>query len=946
MAKFLWICDLGRPLSTDNLRIFRFTRVAFGVTSSPFILASTLNHHLKDYAEIRENFYVDNLLLDCVDPVSAQTKIKEAKEIMLRAGMRLREFVSPDPQALEGLSDDELLPGINNGEVRILGLQWRLTSDELVISTPSPTQGYTRRIILSHIASLFDPLGLCSPLLFKLKCFFQDLWDTRKGWNEVLDPPDRERWDQLMSQFAGQTITVPRMTRCGGLRRLVVFTDAGPDGFASTVYLVNSSANGTSSHLLFAKSRLRPRKLMGELTIPKLELLGICVGLECMEFVRVSLKQSVESLHLFSDSQIALSWVGGGNSTLPIFVANRVRETRSYASIQFHYVPRASNPADYGARGASASELMATHLWWHGPGWLCGPTDHWPDQWPIREWKSPSGELSCPVAQQPLPSIFLDPSAYSSWRVLLAVTKYVLCLVARKGGVALRRRMPYLADLLTLSPLSPEAHKITRNFIIKFVQLQLDGEDLVHTNRNREGLICLTTRLTNANGPEDFKNPIILPRSHWVTKLLILDSHYKLGHSGVDSTLCRFFSSYFCRRGRRLTKTLIKGCETCRRDRAARFKLPAMPPWPRSRVNVTRPFEVVGLDYLGPTIFKRKPGIEPGKAWILLFTCFSTRAVHLEVVDSLDTITFILAMRRFVARRGSPCEILSDNAAQLVLAREVVMKFNEIRWKLTPPLAPWAGGVYERLNQLIKNSFRRSLSRKVLPWSQLVTFTIEVEAILNNRPITFVSDEKDGPLALRPIDFILPRAKLEILGPEAGDDPLYRPSAAEKLESLWFSTVRSLQNFRDVWTRDYLHLLRQRITTTHPAPRSVSNDPPQVGHIVLVEMEDLSRNLWPLGRIVSLDPHRRTARLIMGNRKELVRPVCKLVPLEVMNEDPVMPQANQQRGEGNAAIRPPTREIAEDPSVGNAQGENGVAAVPPPGDDAGARKIRGGLRVN
>lgn len=914
MAKFLWVKDLAHPLSPDNIQVFRFTRVAFGVTSSPFILASTLQYHLKNYPSIRSNFYVDNLLLDCKDPIDARGKIEEAKEIMVKAGMTLREFVSSDPRALEGLSENELFPGINSGSVKVLGVEWRLLSDELVLTTPPLTTGYTRRIILSTIASFFDPLGLGSPILFKLKCFFQELWEREKGWDDELDQKDRERWDELMGPFVGQKIVIPRRTPGQGINRLVAFTDAGPEGYAAVVYLVNSSVPAVS-RITFAKSRLRPRKLEGELTIPKLELLGITVGVKCLEFVRAALDLPIETLHLFSDSQIALSWIGKVSSTLPIFVANRVQKIREYSTVKFHYVPREFNPADFGVRGATAVELMGADLWWSGPGWLSESLDNWPAVWPMHQIPD---EISNPIVDPPQPPMLVNPTEYSNWRSLLAVTRFSLCFIAKTGGEVIRRRMPWLAVLSNMSEFGPEANRVASNYIIKSIQSGLEDEDLAHTHQDGNGLICLSTRLTHADRPVEFRNPVVLPRDNWVTRLLILEAHQQMFHVGIEGTLCRFLSNYYCRRARRLVKKIIQECEVCRRDRALRYRLPAMPPWPRPRVNPTLPFEFVGLDYLGPTIYKR-PVPEPGKAWILLFTCFSTRAVHLELVENLETITFILALRRFIARRGTPREILSDNAAQLILAREVLMRFNDIRWKLTPPLAPWGGGLYERLNRLIKAAFRRALGRKILPWPQLVTFTTEVEATLNNRPITFVSDDPAGPHALRPMDFLLPRANPILMEPLEGEDPNYRPTAAERMASLWFSTARALQEFWKTWSRDYLLLLRQRLSTSHPTPRSVSNETPHVGHIVLVEMEDLSRNLWPLGRIIALDEHRRTARVQMAD-KVLVRPVCKLIPLEAMIEGENLPEG------GGVPLNPPTdEESGTPPHTPMADADGGLA---------------------
>jgi len=138
VTKFLWLKDPALPPTPNNLQIFRFKRIAFGIASSPFILASTLQHHLRNEGspvaeKMAKNFYVDNLLLDCASTEEARKMIKEAKEIISRAGMKLREFVSSHPDALMGLPQDELLLG---DEPKLLGINWRKREDQFIFYLP------------------------------------------------------------------------------------------------------------------------------------------------------------------------------------------------------------------------------------------------------------------------------------------------------------------------------------------------------------------------------------------------------------------------------------------------------------------------------------------------------------------------------------------------------------------------------------------------------------------------------------------------------------------------------------------------------------------------------------------------------------------------------------------------------------------------------------------
>ncbi|VBB32287.1 unnamed protein product [Acanthocheilonema viteae] len=146
----------------------------------------------------------------------------------------------------------------------------------------------------------------------------------------------------------------------------------------------------------------------------------------------------------------------------------------------------------------------------------------------------------------------------------------------------------------------------------------------------------------------------------------------------------------------------------CKRWRAKPLLLPIMPNLSNQRVQRTRIFENVGLDYLGPLSIKCESGLN--KRWIALFTCFTTRAIHLEVVDDLSAESFMHVLRRFGARRGYPYP---------------------------------NGGVYERLIGLTKNDMRRSIGRRLLRHKELITLMAEIEGVLNSRPLTYVNFDEE-----------------------------------------------------------------------------------------------------------------------------------------------------------------------------------------------------------
>ena len=170
----------------------------------------------------------------------------------------------------------------------------------------------------------------------------------------------------------------------------------------------------------------------------------------------------------------------------------------------------------------------------------------------------------------------------------------------------------------------------------------------------------------------------------------------------------------------------------------------------KTQVAESLPFQFIGLDYLGP-VFVRE-GTVMTKMWICLFTCLAIRAVHLEWVRSLSAEHFLLCLRRFMARRGRPELIISDNAAQFKLVKTAIdeqwrqltldeelvsyLSNNGIKWQFTTALSPWKGGFYERLVGLVKQSLRKGFGLKRLTLDQFEVILAEIEAVINTRPLT------------------------------------------------------------------------------------------------------------------------------------------------------------------------------------------------------------------
>ena len=261
-------------------------------------------------------------------------------------------------------------------------------------------------------------------------------------------------------------------------------------------------------------------------------------------------------------------------------------------------------------------------------------------------------------------------------------------------------------------------------------------------------------RLNNSSLQLGAKNPILLPYDHHYVKLLVSDVRKWIHHGGINDTLTTIREEYWILKGRQVVKQVIRHCVTCKKMDGLAYPTVNPPDLPSTRVSEDPPFSNTGVDFAGPLYVNRT--MESFKAYVYLFTCASTRAVHLELVPNLHANSFLLAFRRFTSIRGLPSTLLSDNAKtfksasnevrNIVGSREVSahLTCHRVTWNFIVECAPWWGGFWERMVQLVKRSLRKAIGRSTLTFDQLNTTLVEVEAIINSRPLTYAHDDIEG----------------------------------------------------------------------------------------------------------------------------------------------------------------------------------------------------------
>ena len=268
-----------------------------------------------------------------------------------------------------------------------------------------------------------------------------------------------------------------------------------------------------------------------------------------------------------------------------------------------------------------------------------------------------------------------------------------------------------------------------------------------------DGLLRVGGRLNHAEMNEDAKHPLILPHSHALTRLIITDTHETRFHASTERTLYELRSSYWVIKGRRTVRAIVSACLDCQK-RHAKAMTPEMAPMPECRVTPGQPpFSQIGVDYFGPLYVKVKRSVE--KRYGVLYTCLATRAVNIELIETLDTESCLMAWRRHVSLRGSPTDVWSDNGTNLTATERELKEGLErlinkgklvkemadrgVNWRFSPPSAPHFGGAWESLVKSAKAAMRVVLGSTTVKEEVLRTVLAEVTAIFNARPLTHLS---------------------------------------------------------------------------------------------------------------------------------------------------------------------------------------------------------------
>jgi hypothetical protein len=730
------------------------------------------------------------------------------------------------------------------------------------------------------------------------------LWKEKLGWDEPLPSHLENCWNKFKNNLHDlELVQIPRYVTINGVVKYELhgFSDSSEKAYTAAIYSRSINSNGdVQVNLIASKSRVAPLKT---LTLPRLELCGAHLLAKLMSVFISGTNLSFDKTYCWCDSTIVLAWLDSPPNRWKTFIANRVAQINEFIpNATWHYVSSKENPADCASRGISPSELKSHKLWWNGPPFLYKfecishePTCTKDAEIEIKREERKITSLMTQTKEEPKNCDLLQK--YSSLSKLKRVTAYCFRFMQncklpaneRNRGFLTASELKY-ALMFWVKETQAESFSAELEALQKSKPLSAKSKILSLNPVLHDGLLKVGGRLRHANVPDSQKRPILLPKEHLLTNLILRDIHVNNLHAGAQLMQACLTQQFWIISARSAIRRIIANCVVCKRHHAQRLTQ-QMGDLPASRVNPSRPFTHCGVDYCGPFSVKisKSTRAKSSKAYLALFICFATKAVHLELVSDLTTDAFIAALKRFISRRGKCTHIYSDCGSNFIGANRKLnaeitfllrsykhndevshyLSENGIEWHFNPPSAPHMGGLWESNIKCVKQHLRKVVSNVTLTFEELYTVFTQIEACLNSRPISPMSREPSDLTALTPGHFIAGGPLTAIPESDHSTTNLNRLSR-------WQLTQRIVQHFWNRWKKEYVLQLQQRSKWQQSKENLISGD------LVLVVDDNLPPTKWKLGRVTSVHPgHDGKVRVVTlktsgGIVSRAVTKLCKL----------------------------------------------------------------------
>ena len=917
--RFLWWDDGDTKNEPSEYEMCVHT---FGAISSP----SCANYALKKTAEdnrirfgdrvadtILRDFYVDDMLKSINDEDSAISLLSGVQGSCNEGGFNLTKVVSSSHKLINSTDLNKRASSLKEFELckklpveRALGVVWFVENDSFGFRISIEDQPLTRRGILSTISSIYDPCGLGSPFLLRGRKILQEITADKDGWDDPVPEAHASSWERWRSELPRlETLSIKRCVKPDGFGAVTdcslhCFSDASFFGYGQATYLRQIDADGNIAvALVMGKSWVSPMK---STTVPRLELTAAVLSSNIGALVKSELLIQGLRDYYWIDNMVVLGYIHNETRRFRVFVANRTRKIRDLTDKnQWKYVNTNENPGDDASRGLSFDDKEKIERWFHGPEFLRQPESAWPSQSQVDDISNIDPEVKTNVVAHS--TIQTDELC-----LLSTIEKRVSDWHRQKLVVANMRRFIKKCRKQAVQPvMSTTELQEAEDIILRLIQQKYMKNEL---DSVRKGIPSKSTALNSlnpfidesgtlrvggrlSNSTDKSKHPVILGKKG--SQRIIEWFHRNVQHQGRTSTVNELRANgFWVLSVNAQVRNVIRNCIRCRLFRG-KLADQLMSDLPADRLMTEPPFTYCGVDIFGP--FYTKEGRKQMKRYGVLFTCLSLRAVHIETAANIDTDSFILSLRRFIARRGPVRVIRSDNGGNFVgCENEFVKEIDKlddakiatfllsdncdwITWKKNPPVSSHMGGVWERMIKSIRNVLDSLLKEHHarLDDESLHTLLVEAENIVNSRPLTTenLTDPESQPLT--PNQLLTLKTKL-VMPP---------PGAFQKehvyCKKRWKAVQYMANQFWERWRKEYMVLLQTR-QKWHEKKRSF-----QVGDIVLVKEDKIPRNQWKIGMLTETFPSkdgllRSATDCLSPSKTSLHRPITKFVLLVGVEE--------------------------------------------------------------
>lgn len=890
VQRFLW-----RDCRNDiEPKVYIFQSMLFGPTSAPSaanaVRIDHCNKSKKKYPEASrtglDSMYMDDNF-NSEDTVDEAVKVaKETIEMFKEISWDLVSFRSNNDLALAQLPhqniDQELLIDLNSEKDivtrKVLGLCWdpkkdvfkfkTAKNDELVTLTLEDNYHPTKREVLGFIMRIFDCLGLISHYHIRGRMILQTIWRRGLGWEQHIPDDIFDTWKLWIEKLAEiEQLEIPRhygyiSTKANNLS-LHVFVDASTEVYAAVVYLRFEQDEIPHVALLMSKCRVAPVK---HASIPRLELMAALIG---SRLAKVTVEQhkrlKIPNITYWTDSKVVLDWLHAPHIRYTQFVAPRVSEIQETTSINdWRHVPTKENVADDGTKWNDIDFSSPKQRWIQGPDFLYENEELWP---PNLYKFNPKAEILLAEVLDPdddkdgdkyYAGIFkqIKSETRSNWTGYVTTVAWINRFISNSKA-AIQGLPKEKSKILSVRELNA-----ARNLILKRIQQVVfrkeykylsKGLSLPQTSKiyllnvflDDDNLLRARTRMwTEESISFDMKCPIILPNKHETVHSFLKNIHEKHFHIGAEAVAAESRATCWIIHVRKAVKRVIHKCLICIEKRK-RHHIPPIAPLPECRTSPARAFENCGVDCAGPFTIYSGRSRHKREVYIVLFTCMTTRAIYLRKLDTLTADEMMLAIQDVWTRRGPIRNMYSDNGRNFVGASNIIKSehhqklANEksLTWHFIPSATPNFGGAWERLIKDVKRAMAVVMNGKIIPEKVFETALLQIEDIMNSRPLTHLPVSPDDLTPLTPNYLVKLSPSYSFIDDDAKPDD----------ESSRYYTRRARkisESLKNRWLKEYL-------TTITMTRKTHSGKGLNVGEYVIYTDPSKHPSEWKCGVVVN-----------------------------------------------------------------------------------------------